>query len=75
MIKSVLFRCYRPEEGSLHILTSACVLSGGGRAVPAGGDLGVPLGPQRQQRPLQPGVCPLGQTEGLEPLELPLAVQ
>ena len=52
-----------------------CVVSGGGRAVPGGGGLGVPLGPQRQQRPLQPGVCPLGPTEGLEPLELPLAVQ
>lgn len=27
MIKSVLFRCYSPEEGSLHILTSTCVSS------------------------------------------------
>lgn len=52
-----------------------CVLSGGGRAVPGGGGLGVPLSAPCQQRPLQPGVCPLGASEGLEPLELHPAVQ
>ncbi|KAM9814438.1 uncharacterized protein iqub isoform 3-T3 [Syngnathus typhle] len=49
--------------------------AGGGHAVPGGGHLGVPLGPERLRRPVQLGPGPLGPPEGLEPLELRPALQ
>ncbi|XP_049578312.1 IQ motif and ubiquitin-like domain-containing protein isoform X5 [Syngnathus scovelli] len=52
-----------------------CGPSGGGHPVPGGGHLGVPLGPERLQRPVQLGPGPLGPPEGLEPLELRPALQ
>lgn len=60
-----------PDQSDVYL----CVLSGGGHAIPGGGVLGIALGSPRQQRPLRLGVCPLGASERLEPLELYSAVQ